>query len=94
MGVRERSAAAVTGAGLVDLTDDVCPGTGYCPVVVDHMIVWRDEYHLTATFSASLAPALDEQLAAILELPAQVTRRPDRAIDRASLGCNVSPNPA
>jgi hypothetical protein len=30
------------------------------------MIVWRDQHHLTATFAASLAPAMDQQLVAIL----------------------------
>jgi peptidoglycan/LPS O-acetylase OafA/YrhL len=67
MGTREKNAAKATGVGLIDLTDAVCPGSGnYCPVVIDDMIVWRDEHHLTATFAASLAPAIDEQLVAIL----------------------------
>jgi peptidoglycan/LPS O-acetylase OafA/YrhL len=66
MGAREKGAAKATGAGLIDLTSAVCPGTGNCPVVINNMIVWRDEHHLTATFSASLAPAIDAQLVAIL----------------------------
>jgi hypothetical protein len=71
MGVRERSAAAATGTGLIDLTDDICPGTGDCSVVIDRMIVWCDQSHLTATFSASLASAIDRQLDTILKLPTQ-----------------------
>jgi hypothetical protein len=71
MGARERSAAAATGAGLIDLTDDICPGSGDCAVVIDRMIVWCDQFHLTATFSASLAPAIDRQLDAILKFPSQ-----------------------
>jgi peptidoglycan/LPS O-acetylase OafA/YrhL len=67
MGTREKNAAKATGAGLIDLTDAVCPDSGnYCSVVIDNMIVWRDQHHLTATFAASLAPAIDAQLTAIL----------------------------
>ena len=66
MGTREKNAANATGAGLIVLTDQVCPGTGDCPVVINNVIVWRDEHHLTATFAATLAPAIDEQLVTIL----------------------------
>jgi peptidoglycan/LPS O-acetylase OafA/YrhL len=66
MGSREKGAAAATGAGLIDLTSAICPGTGNCPPIINNMIVWRDEHHLTATFSATLAPAIDAQLVAIL----------------------------
>ncbi len=66
MGAREIAASKATGAGLIDLTAAVCPGTGACPVVINNMIVWRDQHHLTATFAASLAPAMDAQLVAIL----------------------------
>jgi hypothetical protein len=42
--------------------------------VINNMIVWRDEHHLTATFSASLGPAIDEQLTAILNQWAKAAR--------------------
>ncbi len=61
---RERIAARLTGAALVDLSDVICPGKGECPAVIDGMIVYRDDHHLTATFSASLAPILGERLPA------------------------------
>ena len=61
---RERVAARLTGAALVDLSDVICPGKGTCPAVVDGMIVYRDDHHMTATFSASLAPVLGERLPA------------------------------
>jgi len=61
---REKVAARLTGAALVDLSDVICPGKGKCPAVVDRMIVYRDDHHLTATFSASLAPVLGERLPA------------------------------
>jgi hypothetical protein len=76
MGSREQAAAKATGAGLIDLTDAICPGTGNCPVVIDNMIVWRDEHHLTATFSTSLGPAIDAQLVAILNAWAGPTIAP------------------
>jgi len=66
MGQREQNAAKATGAGLIVLTDQICPGTGNCPVVINNTIMWRDQHHLTATFAAMLAPAIDEQLVAIL----------------------------
>jgi hypothetical protein len=61
---RQRVAARLTGATLVSLSDVICPGKGRCPAVVDGMIVYRDDHHLTATFAASLAPILGERLPA------------------------------
>ncbi|HSO29317.1 MAG TPA: acyltransferase family protein [Candidatus Sulfomarinibacteraceae bacterium] len=60
-GARERIAAEVAGAGVVDLISGVCAAMP-CQVVRDGMIVYRDNHHLTATFSASLAPALEAAL--------------------------------
>jgi len=60
-GVRERVAARLTGATVVDLSDVLCPGSS-CPVVIDRMIVYRDDHHLTATFAASLADVLGARL--------------------------------
>jgi peptidoglycan/LPS O-acetylase OafA/YrhL len=67
MGRRENVAVAASGASLIVLTDSICPGTGSCPVVINGMIVFRDQHHLTATFSASLGPVLDQKLVAILD---------------------------
>jgi peptidoglycan/LPS O-acetylase OafA/YrhL len=60
-GVRERIAAETAGARVLDLIWSVC-GAMPCQVVRDGMIVYRDNHHLTATFSASLAPALEAAL--------------------------------
>ena len=60
-GIRERIAASVAGAGVVDLISSVCPAMP-CQVVRDGMIVYRDNHHLTATFAATLAPALEAAL--------------------------------
>ena len=69
LGAIERAATQATGATLIDLTARVCRAEP-CPVVVDGMIVFRDLRHLTATFSRSLAPDLDHQLTAILDVAA------------------------
>jgi peptidoglycan/LPS O-acetylase OafA/YrhL len=45
------------GAGLVDLTRAFCEGD-VCPAVIGHVIVYRDEHHITATFSKTYAPYL------------------------------------
>ena len=67
MRTRERKAAVANGAWMVDLTEAVCPADP-CPAVVRGMIVLRDLHHLTATFSRSLAPALDTALVKVLHL--------------------------
>ncbi len=64
-GVVERTAARAIGATLVDLTPQICPWDP-CPVVLDGMIVYRDNHHLTATFSASLQGPLAGQLQPVL----------------------------
>lgn len=63
-GILERAAVAGSGAALVDLTNAICPNDP-CPVVLDGMIVYRDSFHLTATFAASLADQLASALAAV-----------------------------
>lgn len=51
------AARRVDGVTLVDPLDVLCPG-GRCPMVVDGTIVYRNGYHLSATFAATLAPWL------------------------------------
>jgi hypothetical protein len=65
LGAVEAVAAEASGAGLIDLTGRIC-FSDPCPVVVNDMIVYRDEAHLTATFARSLAPALGSAIAAEL----------------------------
>ena len=54
--ILERTAAKIAGASLIDLSDTICPWDS-CPVVLNGMIEYRDNHHLTATFAASLAEA-------------------------------------
>jgi peptidoglycan/LPS O-acetylase OafA/YrhL len=65
-GKREEIASQATGIPLIDLSQAICPGTGVCPVVMNGMIMFRDQHHLTATFAASLGPEVDRQLTALL----------------------------
>jgi peptidoglycan/LPS O-acetylase OafA/YrhL len=65
LGGIESIAAKAAGAARIDLTKRICIGDP-CSVVVNDRIVFRDIGHLTATFSRSLAPALDAALATIL----------------------------
>ena len=58
---RETEAARLTGADIIDLSDAACP-VDPCPLVVGNVLVYRDNHHLTATFSASLAGALERAL--------------------------------
>jgi hypothetical protein len=53
----EQAAARDTGAALIDLSHRIC-SRDPCEVVRDGYIVYRDYHHMTATFAASLAPAL------------------------------------
>lgn len=61
--IPETTTAAILGprASVVDLSNLLCSPTT-CPVVLNNYIVYRDRAHLTATFSASLAPVLAAQL--------------------------------
>jgi hypothetical protein len=61
-GIVETTAAVALGATLIDVTPLMCPGVAPCPVVIDGMIVYRDNQHMTATFAASLRATLEAYL--------------------------------
>jgi hypothetical protein len=65
--LEQAAAKALPGTTIVDLTDAICPGDP-CPVVLDGMIVYRDSFHLTAAFDASLASALAARLPRLPEV--------------------------
>ena len=54
-------AADDTGADVVDLASFFCRDDT-CPIVIGNVIVYRDQHHITATFSKTLAPYLMERL--------------------------------
>ena len=61
----ERTAAEASGAEFLDFTPYLC-NAETCPTIIDNLLVYRDEQHLTATFSARLAEPLEEEIAPLL----------------------------
>jgi peptidoglycan/LPS O-acetylase OafA/YrhL len=66
LGVSERVAAAASGAQLIDLTDVIC-ASWPCSPIQGSTLLFRDEDHLTATFSRSLAAPLAAKLVALVQ---------------------------
>ena len=58
----ESAAAKAAGASVLSLNGVLCPGRS-CPVMVDGVVVFRDEHHLTASYMERLA----EPVANLLE---------------------------
>jgi hypothetical protein len=61
-------AAAQWGIPTIDMTDYFCDATT-CFTVTGGVLVYRDAHHFTATYSQSLTPYLERELAAIGVLP-------------------------
>ena len=60
----ESRAAVNAGALVIDPSPWFCSGT-VCPAVIGHKVVYADKEHMTATYSAWLAPALSARLPAL-----------------------------
>jgi peptidoglycan/LPS O-acetylase OafA/YrhL len=56
-----RAATRVRGVRLIDPLPVLCPRRR-CPAVIGNVIVYRDTYHLSATFARTLASWLDREL--------------------------------
>ena len=65
IGVAERVAADVSGAQLIDLTSSLC-ATWPCSPISGSLLIYRDEDHMTKTFSRSLAAPLGVALEKLL----------------------------
>jgi hypothetical protein len=65
IGVSERVAAEVSGARLIDLTTSIC-ATWPCSPIAESVLIYRDEDHMTETFSRSLAAPLAAEIAKLL----------------------------
>jgi hypothetical protein len=63
--VREHKAAEVSGGFYINLTPKFCPSWP-CRVVTNGILEFRDSHHLTATYTASLTPIVDEALQRVL----------------------------
>ena len=65
IGVAERVAAEVSGAQLIDLTANICTEWP-CSPISGSVLIYRDEDHMTETFSRSLAAPLGVEIAKLL----------------------------
>ena len=65
IGIAERVAAEVSGATLIDLTNKICAAWP-CSPIAQNMLIYRDEDHMTETFSRSLATPLGVEIAKLL----------------------------
>jgi len=65
IGIAERVAAEVSGATLIDLTSEIC-GAWPCSPISESVLIYRDEDHMTETFSRSLAAPLGVEIARLL----------------------------
>lgn len=60
------AARKTEGVSIVDFRNSICPEQ-MCPAVIGNVIVWRDNHHLTATYSRSLAPAMERRLRELMK---------------------------
>ena len=58
-------ASKASGTPSVDLNNRLCTDVR-CPAVIGDVLVYRDDHHLTATYSRTLAPFLEDKLALAL----------------------------
>ena len=65
IGIAERVAADVSGALLIDLTGEICAAWP-CSPIDQSVLIYRDEDHMTETFSRSLAAPLGVEIAKLL----------------------------
>jgi peptidoglycan/LPS O-acetylase OafA/YrhL len=65
IGIAERVAAEVSGATLIDLTANICTEWP-CSPISGSVLIYRDEDHMTETFSRSLAAPLGIEIAKLL----------------------------
>ncbi len=63
--VERAAAAALPNGGTLDFADVVCP-TSTCPITSGRILMWRDDTHLTRTYSRTLAPIVRTRIAAFL----------------------------
>ena len=59
--VFSQAASTIDGLRVIDMTDGIC-GPDTCTAIVGNIIVWRDNHHLSATYSEALGPYLAQQL--------------------------------
>ena len=55
-------AAEDAGVEIIDPMPILC-SNGRCPAVIGNALVYRDSYHVSATYAITMAPWLEEELA-------------------------------
>ncbi len=68
----EEHAVAAAGGSYLDPDPWFCTATT-CAVMVDNLLVYRDDNHLTATYASYLAPAVTDELGVVLGAPPPTT---------------------
>jgi len=80
----ERRAVTAAGGTYFDVSPWLCTTTT-CAVMVDNLLVYRDDNHLTDTYTTYLAPAMTDELGIVLG------RRPPTATPTTSPTATVAP---
>jgi hypothetical protein len=86
------AAETIPDVHVVDMTDAIC-GPDTCGPVVGNLAVFRDEHHLTATYSRALAPFLERAIVRSFPegLPVRAGELPDHVLSspsRATFSCD------
>nr|WP_269328940.1 acyltransferase family protein [Kineosporia babensis] len=61
-----KAAAQRAGDPVLDLNDRLCTFS-QCPAVIGDVLIYRDDHHLSGTYSATLAPFVRDRLAAAID---------------------------
>jgi hypothetical protein len=64
----------VPNVSIIDLTSSFCD-VRRCDAVLDGIVVYRDDSHITAEYARRLAPALGKALDSVLAVASSATRR-------------------
>ena len=59
---QDQAARGLSNLAFVDMNDRLCAGGSGCPVVVRGAIVYKDDDHITASFSRAEGPVLGDRI--------------------------------
>jgi peptidoglycan/LPS O-acetylase OafA/YrhL len=64
---QEESVAAAAGASYIDTEPWFCAGDDYCTVIVNNILVYRDDNHITDTYDSWLTPVIGADLEVVTD---------------------------
>jgi hypothetical protein len=64
---QEESVAAAAGASYIDTEPWFCAGDDYCTVIVNNILVYRDDNHITDTYASWLTPVIGADLEVVTD---------------------------